>query len=66
MIRRLLPRLSPDIRHKKCPRSPRGHLLITYPGRLVFRNRLDAWAAFLLHRAEPANGNFWAGRCAGA
>src|SRR5947209_20123348 len=38
--RRLLPRLTPDIRHKKMPPLPRGHLLIPYQGRLVFRNRL--------------------------
>src|SRR5438132_213786 len=39
--RRLLPRLTPDIRHKKMPPLPRGHLLIPYQGRLVFRNRLS-------------------------
>src|SRR5438067_5593857 len=39
------PRLTPDIRHKKMPPLPRGHLLIPYQGRLVFRNRLS-WAAF--------------------
>src|SRR5437879_9741802 len=43
--RPLLPRLTPDIRHKKMPPLPRGHLLIPYQGRLVFRNRLKMAAS---------------------
>src|SRR2546421_11607107 len=52
--RRLLPRLTPDIRHKKMPPLPRGHLLIPYQGRLVFRNRL-ARPPFLLPNKKAAN-----------